>query len=86
VWIMFKFKGIQHKFVTFLIISLIIFSFFSFYLAFNGKDISVKNFSDVENIAQIYFSWLGNAFSNMKSLTTNAIKMDWEGNNSVRLT
>ena len=86
VWLIFKFKGIQHKVVTIFLIALILFSFFSFYLAFSGKDLSVESIADIEKITQLYFSWLGSVFNNMKSLTTQAIKMNWEGNKTFKLT
>ncbi len=86
VFVIFKLKGFQHKFVTIFLIILILFSFFSFYLAFNGKDVSIKNLSDVEKIAKLYFSWMGSVFNNMKILTTQAIKMNWQTNKTARLT
>ncbi|MCL5018349.1 MAG: hypothetical protein M1416_01115 [Candidatus Pacearchaeota archaeon] len=83
VWVLFKLKAVQHKFITFLLIVLILFSFFSFYLAFNGKDISIKKISDLEKVTNLYFSWLGNVFNNMKFITTQAVKMNWEGNKTA---
>lgn len=86
VWCIFKVKGFQHKFVTIFLIALILFSFFSFYLAFHGKGVSIKNISDIEKVAKLYFSWLGNVFGNMKVLTGQAIKMNWQGNKTTKLT
>lgn len=83
-WVMFKFRGFQQKFLTVFLIVLILFSFFSFYLAFNGKNITIKSVSDVEKLGKLYFSWLGNVFNNIKILTTQAIKMRWEGNRTIK--
>ncbi len=83
IWCIFKFKGFHHKLMTIFLIALVLFSFFSFYLAFNGKGISIKNFSDLGDVARLYFSWLGSVFNNMKVLTGQAIKMDWQGNKTV---
>jgi hypothetical protein len=37
----------------------------------------------VTEAGRIYLSWLGTIFTNAKSITTNAIKMDWKGNVSA---
>jgi hypothetical protein len=86
VFVMFKMKAIQHKFMTVFLISLILFSFFSFYFAFKGKDISIKTVSDIGKVTKLYFSWLGGVFNNMKILTTQAIKMNWQSNKTANLT
>ena len=80
VWAFFKLKVVQHKFLLLFLIFLIIASFFSFRFAFKGEDISIKNVSDIGKVGKLYFSWLTTAFSNVKSLTNQAIKMNWEGN------
>ena len=86
VWLIFKLKGFQHKFLTIFLIGLILFSFVSFSLVFQGQDASIKNVSDIDKVTKLYFSWLGSIFNNMKMLTTQAIKMDWQGNKTVKLT
>ena len=83
VWLIFKVKGFQHKFVTIFLVVLILLSFTSFYLAFHGKDVSIENFSDLDKITKLYFSWLGGVFNNMKVLTTQAIDMNWQGNKTI---
>ncbi|PIN77203.1 hypothetical protein COV15_02840 [Candidatus Woesearchaeota archaeon CG10_big_fil_rev_8_21_14_0_10_34_12] len=83
VWVFFKLKVIQHKFLLLFLIFLIVASFFSFRFAFKGEDISIKNPSDVGKISKLYFSWLTSAFNNFKTLTNQAIKMNWEGNKTT---
>jgi hypothetical protein len=31
----------------------------------------------------LYFAWLVNAFSNVKTITTQTINMDWKGNQTT---
>ncbi len=83
VWIIFALGRMKHRFLTFFLIALILFSFISFNMVFKGKDISVKNISDLGNLVKIYFSWLGGIFSNIKTITTQAIKMNWESNKTA---
>ena len=83
IWLLFGFKRMKHKFVAILLIGLLLFGFFSFNIVFKGKDVSVNNVSDIGKIFKIYFSWLGNVFGNMKTITGQAIKMDWQGNKTT---
>ncbi len=83
IWILFGFKKMKHKFLALFLIALILFSFFSFNAAFGGKDVSIKNISDVGKLVKIYFSWLINVFDNLKVITTQAVKMNWQGNKST---
>jgi hypothetical protein len=83
IWIIFGFKKVKHKFFALFLIALILFSFFSFNAAFGGKDISINSISDLGGVAKLYFSWLVNVFNNMKVITTQAVKMDWRGNETT---
>jgi len=83
IWLLFGFKRMKHKFFAIFLIALLLFSFFTFNAAFNGKELSVNNTSDLGKIFKVYFSWLGNIFGNMKSITANAVKMDWNGNQTT---
>jgi len=42
--------------------------------------VDLKTVPGLFKAVKIYFSWLGSVLGNMKSITTNAIKMDWNGN------
>ncbi len=83
IWLIFRIKGLKHKLLSFFLISLILFSFFSFNFVFSGKDISIKSISDLGNIVKTYFVWLGGIFNNLKVITTQAIKMNWQGNKTT---
>ncbi len=83
IWLAFGFKRARHKFFALFLIALILFSFLSFTAAFGGKELSVNSFSDLGKIAGIYFSWLVNTFNNLKLITTQAIKMDWQTNKTT---
>jgi hypothetical protein len=75
-----RFKKLKHEIFAFFLILLILFAFFSFSMAFKEKNVTINNVSDISNAAKIYFSWFGNAFNNVKLITTQAIKMDWGSN------
>ena len=83
IYILFEFKAIRHKLFAFFLIGLILFAFFSFSFVFSGKNIQLNNISDLGKASQIYLAWLGNVFNNIKIVTTQAIKMNWQGNSST---
>jgi len=86
IWLLFGFKRMKHKFIAILLIGLFLFGFFSFNVAFKGEKISVNNVSDLGKIFKVYFSWLGAAFGNLRTITGQAVKMDWSGNQTENTT
>jgi len=86
IWFLFGFKRIKHKLLSIFLIALVLFSFFSFNIVFKGKEISMNSISDLGKIFKIYFSWLGNIFGNMKTITGQAVEMDWQGNQTGKTT
>lgn len=82
IWLMIEFKRMRHKTFAFFLIFLILFLFFSFAFVFSEKNVDYKTGSGIIEAGKIYLSWLGTLFNNLKSITTNAIKMDWKGNES----
>jgi glucan phosphoethanolaminetransferase (alkaline phosphatase superfamily) len=85
VWIVIEFKRFRHKLLAVFLIVLIIFTYVSFLVTLKGKDIDFKSVDGLKEAGTLYFSWLGSVFGNIKSITTNAIKMDWTPENNVSL-
>lgn len=79
IWIFIELKRFKHKIVAILLVALILFSYLGFLASIKGKDIDFKSVDGVKTAGQLYFSWLGKVFKNVKTITTNAIKMDWKG-------
>lgn len=78
-----KAKAFRHKFfmITFLVVLLFIYITYSKVAAANS--ISINSLGDFFKAGKIYFSWLGNAVFNLKSLTSNAVKMNWNITNKT---
>lgn len=49
----------------------------TFILSVIGKNFDLMSFSGIKMATMNYFSWLLNAFENVRTITTNAIRMDW---------
>ncbi len=84
VFVISKIMGIKQNIFAFIIIALVLFSFLSFSLAFNGKNISIDSVAGLQEAGVIYLAWVGNAFDNVKIITTQAIKLDWQTNNTKK--
>ena len=80
IWIFIEIKRMKHKLFAILLIALILFSYISFAVTIKGEDIDLMSVDGIMTASQLYFSWLGSVFVNLKSITTYAIGMDWQGN------
>lgn len=83
IWLIIEAKRMRHKLFAIFLILLILFSYFSFILALKGKDIDYSTPGGFVDAAGLYFSWLGHVFVNFKTITANAIKMDWKAENKT---
>ena len=79
-WILIEVKRFKHKIFAIFLIVLILFTYISFSYTLSGQDLDLKTIPGLTEAGKLYFVWLGSMFSNLKSITTNAIKMDWKGN------
>ena len=77
-----RFKYIRHKISWIIILALILFFYIAFMASTAGQDVDLKTFDGIKEAGKLYFAWLGNAFENIKTITANAIKMDWQADTS----
>ncbi len=80
IWIIIEIKRLRHKLFAIALIALILFTYISFTVTLSEKDIDFKTASGLMTASKLYFSWLGSLFGNLKSITTYAIQMDWDSN------
>ena len=79
IWVVVEVKRMRHKIFALFLIGLILFSYLSFSFVLKNKEI---NFSvdGIKTAAMLYFSWFGTVFSNIKTITSNSINLNWKGN------
>jgi len=82
IWILIELKRLRHKIFAIFLIALILFLYISITFTLKGQDIDFGTSEGMIRASKIYFAWLGSAFENIKSITTNAINMDWSTKNS----
>lgn len=72
-----KINHFKHRFWILFLIFLAIFLYVSITIVHSKYDLNFTTFDGLSNSIKIYLGWLGNGFHNLKTLTGNAIKMDW---------
>lgn len=82
-WLWIEFRSIRHKVLIGLLIAFILFSYFSFSTVLKNSNVNLNSLNGIIDSGKIYFAWLGSAFENLKTLTTNAIHMDWGAGNQT---
>ena len=82
VWILVELKRFRHKIWAIFLILLILFTYLSFGAVVKGKNLDFTSANGIKTAGQLYFSWLGSVFGNLKTITTNAIHMNWKSTNT----
>ncbi len=80
IWIVIELKRFKHKIFAIFLICLILGTYLSFAVVFKNHEIDYKSPTGLMTAGKLYLSWLGSIFINFKSITTNAIDMDWKAN------
>ena len=73
----------QFKLITILMIVAVIFFYFTGAKIIDENNLSLTSFDGITHATQLYFSWLIHIFDNVKDISGNVVKMDWEGNNTI---
>ncbi len=84
IWLIVEFKRFNHKIFAFILIGLILFTYFGFASSIKGKEINFTSIDGIKEAGGLYIAWLGNAFNNVKTITANAINMNWNTKNSTK--
>ena len=85
IWVLIETKRFKHKMFAWFLIGLLLFGYLSFSYVMRNQDVDFGTISGFLTAGKIYFSWLGSIFGNFKSMTTNAIKMNWSVNKTEKV-
>jgi hypothetical protein len=83
IWLFIEFKRFRHKMLAIFLILLILFTYVSFSAVIKGKNLDLKTLSGMKEAGNLYVIWLGNAFNNIKVVTSNVIHMNWKVNETL---
>ena len=81
-FVVFKFKEMRHRFGLITIIVILLLATFSFSVVSSKNNVDLSTFDGLVTAGKIYFSWIGGAFSNLKSISGFAVKQDWSANST----
>ena len=84
IWLIIELKRMRHKIFAIFLIALIIFAYFSFTISLSGKDVDLGTTGGWVKAGGLYFSWLGSAFTKVKSITLYAVGIDWKSYNETK--
>jgi len=85
--VLLKMVHFKHRIILAIMVVLILFFYITFATVASNNAITLDNAAGFFEASKIYFSWLGQAFGNFKSLVGNAVRMDWlpEGTNATTI-
>lgn len=81
-WFLIEMKGLQHKIIATVLIFVLVFFYFSFSYVQEEYIANSEKYDGVIDSVKIYFAWLGHITSNFKTITANAINLNWTANES----
>jgi hypothetical protein len=77
IWVLIEIKRMRHKFFAIFLIAIILFTYISFSITMKSNNLDLTTIDGLSKATKLYFLWLGSAFGNIKSITINAIQMNW---------
>ncbi len=80
-----KTNHFRHRFWIFFLVLIAIFLYVSITVVHSKYNLDFTTFDGASKSIKVYIGWLGNGFTNLKTLTGNAIKMDWTSSNESLL-
>lgn len=83
IFLVLRLKHFRHKLYAVIVIILLLFVYTTFTVVAEQYKMDFKTTEGFFLASKVYFSWLGNSFSNLKVLTGNAFKMDWKINKTL---
>ncbi len=78
-----KLRYIKHKLSWIVVLLLVLLFYVGFLASTAGHEIDLNSFEGTQTAIKLYFGWLATNFVNLRALTANAVKMDWNTNFSV---
>lgn len=81
--IMIRMNHFRHKMTIILLLVFALFLYTTIVVVDKTNEFDLTTTEGFFSAAKVYLGWLGNGFNNLKSLTGNAIKMDWISTNGT---
>jgi len=83
IWVLLELKRFKHRALAIFLMIVVLFTYFSFTFVFKDHKLDLSSMEGIKEAGTVYYSWLSSIFTNVKTLSSNAIKMEWGVNNST---
>jgi len=83
VWGLLKIRFLKHKLYMVLLLVLVLVLYTTSSVLIAKENIDLSSFDGFVALGKAYLSWAEVLFSNVKSITSNVVKMDWSYSNST---
>ncbi len=78
-----KMKAARHKFVMITLLIILLFVYVTYSRVASANSIKIDQPGDILKAGKVYLGWLGNAIGNLKLVTSNVAKMEWQLENKT---
>ncbi len=78
IWVLIEMKRMKHKLFAIFLIGLIIFTYVTFTISLQDKNVNLSTVPGWIDAGKLYFSWLGSVFVRVKEVTAYAVGLDWK--------
>jgi hypothetical protein len=75
--VLLKVASFKHRIAIVIAVFLVLFFYLSFAVIARNQAMDFKTVSGLTDAGKLYFSWIGNAFSNLRTITGNVVDMEW---------
>ena len=82
IFLLVKFRYVKHKLTWIIIIILVVIGYTGFFISTAGQNIDLNSVEGIQIAGKLYLGWLSNSFSNLKTISSDAVKLDWSANQS----
>jgi len=78
-----KMNHLRHRIWILALVFLALFLYTSAAIVYNENELTFDSMEGIFSSIKIYIGWLGNGFQNLKTLSGNAINLDWTDSNET---
>ena len=81
--VLIKMNHFRHKVTIIVVLLFALFLYSTVTIVNKANEFDLTSTEGFFGAFKVYTGWLGNGFSNLKTLTGNAVKMDWSSTNGT---
>ena len=81
--VLIKMNHFRHKMTILALLVLVLFLYTTATVVNKANELDLTTTDGFFDAIKVYMGWLGNGFQNLKSISANAVKMDWRSTNGT---